>query len=191
MINPRNITRLLRDWAAGQDAAFERLIPLVQPELRRIAAGYLRRERPGHTLQATALVNETYLRLVDSGDVTWKDRAHFLAVAAKIMRRILVDHARARRAEKRGGPESLVSFDERSDSPEAGSTVDVLALHEVLDRLAIFDPRQARIVELRCFGGLKVNEIAEVMKISRVTVHREWSTAKAWLYRELSGTTDK
>jgi RNA polymerase sigma-70 factor (ECF subfamily) len=184
--DPKGLTKLLREWAAGQAGALDQLVPLMQPELRRIAAGYLKRERPGHTLQATALVNEAYVRIIDSGEVTWKDRAHFLAVAAKIMRRILVDHARARRARKRGGSESLLTFNEETDSPSDEQDVDVIALHEVLERLATFDPRQERIVELRCFGGMTVKEIGEVLKISPATVKREWTTAKAWLYRELN-----
>jgi len=178
------VTRILQDWGKGDQQALDRLMPLVYAELRSLARRYLRRERSDHTLQATALVHEAYLRLVDQSGVTWQNRAHFFGVAAQAMRRILVDHARRHHAAKRGGPAFKVSLDdvmiaatERSD--------DLLALDDALTRLAELDPRQGRIVELRLFSGLTVEETADALGISPATVKREWTSAKAWLTREV------
>ena len=182
---PGAITALLNDVTAGKRDAFDRLLPLVYDELRLRAARYLRRERPNHTLQATALVHESYLRLVDQREVRWQNRAHFFGVAAQAMRRILVDEARSRGRWKRGGGGRHVSLGQVE--PESkGRSVDLLALDEALRRLAVRDARQARVVELRYFGGLTVEEAAEVIGVSEVTVRREWTMAKAWLRRELS-----
>ena len=181
------ITQLFRQMSAapgGQQALLERLLPLVYRELRRQAAGYLRKERAGHTLQPTALVHEAYLRLIDQRDVRWENRAHFFGIAAQAMRRILVDHARGRRRVKRGGADQRVTLTEGALVVEQRS-VDVLDLDAALERLAALDPRQARVVELRYFGGLSVEETAEVLDISPATVKREWSMAKAWLSAEL------
>jgi RNA polymerase sigma factor (TIGR02999 family) len=173
------VTQLLREWSNGNQTARERLIPLVYDELRRVAHNYLRRERSGQMLQTTALVHEAYLRLVEIEKATWQDRAHFFAVAARIMRHILVDIARRRRIPQ-------VSLIEALDAAPA-PTRDLVALNDALDVLARRDPRKSRIVELRFFGGLSVDETAETLGISRRTVNREWEAAKAWLYRELSG----
>ena len=179
-----SVTRLLVDVRLGRRDALDRLLPLVHDELHRIAAGYMRRERADHTLQPTALVNEAYLRLVDQRDVEWRDRAHFLGVAAQLMRMILVDHARARRAAKRAGGER-VPLDE-TVLVGGERDVDLLALDEALERLAALDPRLGRVVELRYFGGLTTREAAEVLGISTATVEREWATARGWLRRELT-----
>ena len=181
------VTELLQQWSNGQEQALDRLLPQIHAELRKLAASYLRRERPSHTLQPTALVNEAFLKLVDQRAVKWQNRAHFFGIAAQAMRRILVDHARAHGAGKRGGGERRVSLD---DAPAIAGTidVDVLALDEALTRLAAIDPQQSRVVELRFFGGLTMDETAEVMQISPATVGREWRMAKAWLFAELSGT---
>ena len=181
-----NVTRLLAEWQQGKDpAALDRLLPLVYDELRRIARQRLRAERTGHTLQTAALVHEAYLRLVDQQGATIQNRAHFLAIAAQLMRQILVDHARRRRAGKRGGVAMTIPLDEGS-FPVGPPDVDLLALHESLDTLAAIDPRQSRIVELRFFAGLDVKEIAEAIEVSPATVRRDWAMAKAWLYRRLS-----
>jgi len=181
-----DVTALLKRWSAGDAAAFERLVPLVHAELRRLAHREMGRERAGHTLQTTALVNEAYLRLVDSSRVRWQDRAHFFAMSAQLMRRILVDHARARRARKRGGGARQVELDEALVvSPERGS--DLVALDDALQALAFVDARKAQVVELRYFGGLSANESAEALGVSPETVLRDWRLAKAWLLRELSG----
>jgi len=157
--------------------------------LRRIAAGYLRRERDGHTLQPTALVNEAYMRLVDQRDVTWQNRAHFLGIAAQVMRRILVDHARARLTAKRGGGVAPITLAGAAHGgAQETDDVDLLALHDALERLAALDPEQARLVELRYFGGLTIEETAEALGVSPATVKREWALARAWLRRELSGS---
>ena len=180
------ISHLLRQWAGGDVEARDELVPLVHLELRKRAAAYLRRERPNHTLQPTALVNEAYLRLVDAQDVAWQDRTHFLAVSARIMRHILVDHARARRYQKRGGDVSRVTFDEAlvvTNEP----TQDFVALDDALEALAKFDERKSRVVELRFFGGLTVEETASVVKVSPETVMRDWQLAKVWLQREMRG----
>lgn len=177
-----DVTRLLREWRGGDDHALERLMPLVYDELRRLAQHYLRSERPDHTLQATAIVNEAYLRLVDM-NVAWQDRAHFFAVAARLMRRLLVDHARAKhRAKREGGARiSWEDAEQVSSSPAA----DVLLLDQALEELAIFDRRKSEIVELHFFGGLTNEEVAEALSISRATVQRELRLAKAWLVHEM------
>jgi RNA polymerase sigma-70 factor, ECF subfamily len=184
-VAPENITELLLAWNQGDPRACERLMPVVYDELRRLARSHLRRERPNHTLQPTALVNEAYLRLVDQARVNWRDRAHFFGIAARLMRQILVNYAEARHAAKRGGAGerlSLSAAEPIAREPE----LDLTALDEALNRLEELDPPQARIVELRYFAGLTIEEIAEVMSISPATVKREWSTARAWLRRELS-----
>lgn len=175
---------LLAATTAGSPQATDRLMTLVYAELRRLAAHYLRGERPDHTLQPTALVNEAYLQLIDQKDRRWQNRAHFVGVAAQLMRRILVDHARAHRAAKRGGRDVKVPLDDAFIMSNERSE-ELLALDEALSRLATQDPQQSRIVELRFFGGLSVEEIAEVMAISTSTVKRDWSVARAWLYREI------
>jgi RNA polymerase sigma factor (TIGR02999 family) len=182
------VTGLLLKWGRGDEGALGRLIPLVHRELHQMARRQMAHEGAGHSLQATALVNEAYLRLIDAKTVTWHDRAHFLAVAARIMRRILVDHARARHAQKRGGNGSSVTFDEAlvvSDEP----IQDVSALDDALQALAVFDDRKSRVIELRFFGGLSVTETAAVLKVSPDTVVRDWRLAKAWLKREMRGDT--
>jgi RNA polymerase sigma factor (TIGR02999 family) len=182
--NP-GITDLLRAWGAGDQAALNRLAPLVQEELHRVAHRYMRDEGPGHTLQTTALVNEAFVRLVEGAAVDWKDRAHFFAVSAQTMRRILVDSARARVTEKRGGGRPQLSLDEALDGQPARAG-ELVELDEALDELAELDPRKVRVVELRFFGGLSVEETAEVLKVSAKTVLRDWNMARAWLSRELS-----
>ncbi len=184
-ISPGDVTTLLVQLKNGNRDAQSRLIPLVYAELRRLAGVYMRRERSGHTLQATALVHEAYLRLAGHEGISWQNRAHFFGVAANIMRRILVDHARAKQAKKRGGSGQKVSFDEavliQREAPQQ-----FLALDEALERLAKRDPRQSRIVELRFFGGLSDEETAEVLGISVRTVMRDWKVARAWLYQQLN-----
>ena len=177
-------TELLRAWSQGDGSAFERLVPLVYEELHRIARRYMRRERPDHTLQATSLVNEAYLRLIDIHRVEWRDRAHFLAVAAQTMRRILVESARNRRRQKRGGGAVHLNLDEVQELP-ASKGHDVVALSDALSALATFDARMSQVVELRFFAGLTVDETAEVLRVSPETVMRDWKTAKAWLLREI------
>ena len=179
------VTGLLVAWNQGDPLAVERLMPLVYAELREIAGRQFRRERAGHTLQPTAVVHEAYFRLVDQTRVTWKNRGHFLAIAAEAMRRILIDHARARAAEKRGGREARVTLDLEMASPEAADDIDLLALDEALVRLKALDELQARIVELRFFGGLSIEETAEAMETSPSSVKREFRSARAWLFREL------
>jgi RNA polymerase sigma factor (TIGR02999 family) len=180
----QEITQLLLAWGNGDHSALERLMPMVYEEMRKMARRYMNRQRPGHTLQTTALVNEAYLRLVDSSQVRWQNRAHFFAISAQLMRRILVDFARSRSNLKRGGGAQRVSIGEATEvSSTAG--VDLVALDDALKALSAFDPRQSQIVELRYFGGLSEEEIAEALKISTRTVRREWSQARAWLYREL------
>jgi RNA polymerase sigma factor (TIGR02999 family) len=178
------ITGLLKAWGHGDRAALDRLVPLISDELHRRAHNYMHGEPDGHTLQTTALVHEAWLRLVDAGGVDWQDRAHFFAVAATIMRRILVDSARARRAERRGGPLPRINLD---DAPEVGLANDreLVALDDALKVLARQDPRKVKVIELRYFGGLSVEETAEVLKISGQSVMRDWKLAKAWLFREL------
>ena len=180
------ITQLLVAWGEGRQDALDQLVPLVYAGLRRLAAGYMRHESPGHSLQPTALVHEAYVRLIDQRQVHWRNRAHFFGVAAGMMRRILVDHARARRADKRGGAWERVTL---VDDHVAGGAQDVgvLALHDSLERLAALNPRQERIVELRYFGGLTIQEAAEVVGVSEATAVRDWTIAKAWLRADLSG----
>jgi len=181
------VSGLLRAWGDGDRRALDQLTPIVYDELRRLASHYMRGERPGHSLQATALVNEAYMRLVDYKGMQWQNRAHFFAVSAQLMRRILVEHAR-RHNLKRGGGVQHVSLDETAIvGGDRGA--DLVALDDALDALARFDARKVQVVEMRFFGGLSVEETAEVLKVSSVTVMRDWSTAKAWLYRELSGGT--
>ena len=192
MISPlprEMVTRILLDDSTGDREAAQRLMPVVYDELRGIARQYLQRERRDHTLQATALVHEAYLRLVDQAETTWHDRARFFAVAAGIMRRILVDHARSHRAAKRGGGREKIQLDEElAPSPERD--VDLVALDDALKDLGRFDSRQSQIVELRFFGGLTVEEVAEVLEISPRTVKREWRLARAWLRREIARGED-
>ena len=179
------VTQILLNWRAGQSDAADRLMPLVYEELRRLARDYLRRERGDHTLQPTALVHEAYLRLVDDSRVNWQNRAHFYGIAAKLMRRILVDHARARNAEKRGGLVPKVPLDEARDLPP-DATNDLVALDAALQDLARTYPRKSEVVELKFFGGLQAEEIAEVLQVSPKTVLRDWQFAKLWLCRELA-----
>jgi RNA polymerase sigma-70 factor (ECF subfamily) len=181
------ITQLLRCWSKGDDGALAKLTPIVYNQLHRLARVYMRRERPGHSLQTTALLNEAYMRLVDYKRMQWQDRAHFFAVSAQLLRRILVDHAR-RHNLKRGGDVKHVSLDEAA-MVGGSRAANLVALDEAMKRLAKVDPRKEQVVEMRFFGGLSVDETAEVLKISAVTVMRDWSTAKAWLYRELAGGT--
>jgi RNA polymerase sigma factor (TIGR02999 family) len=182
-----DVTGLLLSWRQGDAAALDRLVPLVYDELRRVARRRLRGESPGHPLQSTALVHEVYLRLVNVDRMTVKNRSHFFAVAATLMRQILVDHARRQHADKRGGGATMVSLD--GVSPVTlPSSVDVLALDQALEALSSIDERQCRVVELRFFAGLNIDEAAEALGISPATVEREWALAKAWLYRELSAS---
>ena len=182
----QNITHLLREWSDGDQDALNRLTPLVYEELRQQAARYLRRERAGHTLQTTALINEAYLRLIDAKDVRWQSRAHFFAIAANLMRRVLVDHARRRDAEKRGGDHVRLTLDDAL-AVTASTDIDVLAIDDALNKLAHIDSQQALVVELRFFSGLSVEETATALGISAATVKRDWSVARAWLRREIGG----
>jgi RNA polymerase sigma factor (TIGR02999 family) len=182
--SPHDVTQILREWNGDERAAAERLIPLVYDELRRLARDYLRRERDDHTLQPTALVHEAYLRLVDDRSVAWQDRAHFYGIAARLMRRILVDHARAHNASKRGGLQQKVVLDDACGVTEGGAP-DLVALDGALENLARSYPRKSEVVELKFFGGLEAKEIAEVLQVSQKTVLRDWSFAKLWLAREL------
>jgi RNA polymerase sigma factor (TIGR02999 family) len=179
------VTQLLGDWSRGDTDALERLIPLVEPELHRLAHHYMSRERAGHTLQTTALINEAYLRLVDNSKPTWQNRNHFVAAAAQLMRRIMVDHARERLSLKRGGGAVRVTLDETAWVTDARSE-ELLALDEALANLAALDSRKSQVVELRYFGGLTAEETAGFLNLSLRTVEREWNMAKAWLYRALS-----
>jgi RNA polymerase sigma factor (TIGR02999 family) len=183
---PGEVTRLLLDWSKGDPAALERLMPVIYDELRRLARSFLRKERRGHLLQTTALVHEAYLRLIDQRQVHWQNRAHFFAISAQLMRRILVDHARRRAAAKRGGDPDPVTLTDFPELPLQRG-IDVLALDHALSKLAALDPRQSRIVELKCFGGLSSDETAEALELSPRTVRREWTIAKAWLYRQIYG----
>jgi len=183
---PHQITEMLIEWNAGSAEALENLLPLVERELRRIAANYMRKERPGHTLQTTALVNEAYLKLVDQREVHWQNRAHFFALASQLMRRILLDHARAQGRAKRGADAVHVDLSEVAVLAPKKSE-ELIALDEALTRLAEFDARKSRIVEMRFFGGLSVNEVAEVLGIAPVTVMLHWRLAKAWLQKEIRG----
>ena len=186
MPSPGPVTRLLLDWSDGDERARDEMLPLVYDELRRLAARYLLRERRDHTLQPTALVHEAYLRLVDQRQVNWKNRAQFVGLAAVMMRRILVNHARDRAAAKRGGDMQKVPLSD-ADEPGTPQDVDVIVLHEALDQLGAIDPRKSRIVELKFFGGLTTNEIAEVLQLSPATIERDWSFARAWLYDAIGG----
>jgi len=189
-ITTEQVTQLLIDWSNGDKAAVDKLIPLVYDELRRLARYYMRRERAGATLQTTALVNEAYMRLVDQKNVQWQNRAHFFAISAQLMRRILIDRARKRYNSKRGGDVRKVSLDQAA-IVSTGRSSDLVALDEALTDLEAIDQRKSKVVELRFFGGLNIEETAEVMSISPATVQREWSMAKAWLYREISQNTDR
>lgn len=185
-----NVTQLLVKWGDGDQQARDQLMPLVYSELRRLARNYLRKERPGHTLQPTALVNEAYLKLIDQKSARWQNRAHFYGVAAQLMRRILVDHARQHQAAKRGGSDqqrlSITSAGQLGGKKLATEPAfDLLALHEALEELTVMDPQQGRIVELKFFGGLSIEETAEVMGIGHATVERDWKMARAWLRRKL------
>ena len=184
---PQEITQLLLNWSKGDEAALNQLIPLVYPELRKLARRYMGRESPEHTLQTSALINEAYLRLVDQQVVEWQDRAHFFAVAAQVMRHILIDHARSHLYGKRGAGAQHVPLDDAAVVSQERAT-ELVALDGALTSLAKIDERKSKIVELRFFGGLSVEETAEAMKLSPVTVMREWRAAKAWLHREVSGS---
>ena len=183
--NSREITQMLRDWSGGSREALDELMPLVHDELRRQASRYLRGERPGHTLQTTALINEAYLKLVDQRQVDWQNRAHFYGIAAQAMKRILVDHARERNRQKRGGPGEDLPLDEARFAI-SGQDVDLVEVDEALSRLAVFDPQQASIVELKFFGGFSIDEIGDALQISAATVKREWTSAKTWLKLEMT-----
>jgi RNA polymerase sigma factor (TIGR02999 family) len=184
LVSPHRVTQLLQQWSHGDNAALAELIPLIYEELRRLAHHYMEGERPGHTLQTTALVNEAYLRLAGQTHPNWQSRAHFFAVAARAMRGILVNYAKSNQAQKRGGGAARIELDEAAIlSPEQSK--EIVDLHEALERLATLNSRKARVVELKYFGGLNHDEIAEVMKISTVTVRRDWMFAKTWLYDEL------
>jgi RNA polymerase sigma factor (TIGR02999 family) len=180
-----DITQLLLEWGGGDATALDQLMPVVYSELRKIARRFMRRQGPNNTLQTTELVNEAYLRLIDSSRVNWQNRTHFFAVSAQLMRRVLVDAARRRNSQKRGGGQVRVTLDDRLDIAEADGT-DVVALDEALKRLAELNPRHSRIVELRYFGGLTEDQVAELLEVSPRTVRRDWSLAKAFLFRELS-----
>ncbi len=185
--SPKDVTQLLLDWRDGNKEALDKLIPLVYDELRRLADHYLRRERPDHTLQATALVHEAYFRLVDQRNVDWQNRAHFFGIAAGLMRRILLEHARSHRAAKRGGDKQKLSLDEAMGLSKERD-VDLVSLDDALTSLEAIDPQKSRIVELRFFGGLTIEETAEVLGVSPITVNRAWRITKAWLLREIRKT---
>jgi RNA polymerase sigma factor (TIGR02999 family) len=194
---PDEVTRLLQRWSQGDEAALGRMLPLVYDELRRMAQRHLQRERDGHTLQRTGLVHEAYLRLAQQGPLQWQSRAHFFGWASTLMRHILIDHARSRQAAKRGGGAAVLSLDVMQDSPTgavepraAEDSIDLIAMDHALKRLEQLDPQQSRVVELRFFGGLSVVETAEALGISAATVKREWSTARAWLLREMGRLKD-
>ena len=185
--NPPEITVWLHEWSLGKERALEALMPIVYAELHRQATNYLRRERVGHTLQATALINEAYLKLIDQREVNWQNRAHFFGIAAQAMRRILVDHARSRHRDKRGGDAEHLPLEAAEFTTSKEGSVDLIALDEALTRLSELDQRQSRIVELRFFSGMSVEETAEALGVSKATVKNEWRTAKAWLFQELNG----
>lgn len=186
VVDSANITQMLREWGDGRVEALDDLLPCVYNELRRLAAAHLRRERPNHTLQTTALVHEAYMKLAGQRNVEWKNRGHFFAVAAQAMRRVLVDHAKARHRQKRGGPAEDLSIEDMLIAAADESNVDLIALDEALTRLAGVDRQQVRIVELRYFTGLSLEETAEALEISKATVARDWQMAKAWLHREMT-----
>jgi len=185
MTQTHELTQLLIDWSNGDRAALDKLMPLIDSELRRLAHRYMTRERAGHTLQTTALVNEAFLRLVNRKNLQWQNRAHFFGIAAQLMRTILVDHARSHASAKRGGGARKLELDEAMVVSQQKAS-EVIALDDALKQLALLDPQQSRIVELRFFGGLTVEQAAEVLQVSPATIKREWSTAKAWLYHELA-----
>ncbi len=186
LASPHRVTQLLTEWSHGDDAALAELTPLVYEELRHLAHHFMEGQRPDHTLQTTALVNEAYLRLADQTNSNWQSRAHFFAVAARAMRQILVSYARSQRSQKRGGGALKIELDEAAIlSPEQSK--EIVDLHEALERLGTLDSRKAQVVELKYFGGLNYDEMAEVLKISRVTVRRDWEFARLWLYTELHG----
>lgn len=185
MSSTHEVTELLTAWSGGDKAALDKLMPLIHQELRRIAHRYMSRERPGHTMQTTALVNEAYLKLVNREGVHWQNRAHFFAIASQLMRHILVDHARSHAYAKRGGGTQTISLDEAMVVSQERAA-EVVALDDVLKQLAEIDPQQSRIVELRFFGGLTIEETAVVLSLSPATIKREWTSAKAWLYHELA-----
>jgi RNA polymerase sigma factor (TIGR02999 family) len=183
-ISPHRVTQLLTEWSHGDDAALAELTPLVYEQLRRLAHHFMEGQRPDHTLQTTALVNEAYLRLADQTNPRWQNRAHFFAVAARAMRQILVSYARSQRSQKRGGGGARIELDEAAIvSPEQSK--EIVDLHEALERLAALDSRKAQVVELKYFGGLNYDEMAEVLNIARITVRRDWEFARTWLYTEL------
>jgi RNA polymerase sigma-70 factor, ECF subfamily len=184
--SPGTVTKLLRAWSDGDEGALERLTPLVEAELRRLARGYMGRERKDHTLEPTALVNEAFIRLIDARQIRWQDRAHFLGISARLMRRVLVDHARSRGYQKRGGGAEHITLDEALvASPEPD--MNLLALDRALEEMAAVDGRKSRVIELRFFGGLSVEETAQVLHVSSDTVKRDWRLGKLWLLRELKG----
>ena len=182
---PEEVSQLLQDWSNGDQAALDKVMPIVYQELHRLAHHYMRKERAGHTLQTTALVNEAYLRLADYKKMRWQSRSHFFAVAAQVMRRILVEQARSKNFVKRGGGAQRISLDETA-IVSAGRSAEVIAVDEALTDLESWDPRKGKIVELRFFGGLSIEETAEVLRVSPTTVQREWRSAKAWLHRAIS-----
>ena len=184
--NSHHITQLLKQWSSGNAEVLDDLMPLVYKELRRQAAGYLRRERADHTLQPTALINEAYLKLIDQREVKWQNRAHFFAIAAQAMRRILVDYARERHREKRGGAAENLPIEEALTIVSQEKSVDLVALDEALNKLARFDQRQAKVVELRYFSGLSIDETAKILDVSNATIRRDWNMAKAWLHQEIT-----
>lgn len=184
--NSHEITRMLHEWGGGNRDALDKLLPLIYDELHRQAAHYLRRERQDHTLQTTALINEAYLKLIDQREVNWESRTHFFAIAAQSMRRILIDYAKTKHRAKRGGGDIQITLDETVLGATDEKSIDLIALDEALNRLAAKDEQQARVVELRYFSGLNLEETAKVLKISRITAARDWAMAKAWLHRELT-----
>ncbi|HEY0051420.1 MAG TPA: sigma-70 family RNA polymerase sigma factor [Pyrinomonadaceae bacterium] len=184
--NSLQITQMLKKWSEGNQEVLDKLMPLVYEELRRQASRYLRRERANHTLQTTALIHEAYLKLIDQNQVEWQNRTHFFAIASQAMRRILVDYARERNRDKRGGAAENLPIEEAAFVVSPGKNIDLVALDEALNRLAEFDERQARVVELRYFSGLSIDETADVLGISNVTVRRDWNMAKAWLHQQIS-----
>jgi RNA polymerase sigma factor (TIGR02999 family) len=183
--NSRQITRLLHEWKRGKKEAFDKLFPFIYEELHRRASGYLKNERAGHTLQTTALVNEAYLKLVDKSEIDYEDRNHFFAIAANAMRRILVDYARTKKRDKRGGKEENLPLDEARFVASNEKPIDLVALDEALNELAEFDERQAKVVELKYFVGMTFDEAAEVLGVSNATVRRDWDMAKAWLFQKI------
>lgn len=187
MENNPQITQFLKQWSDGNREALDKLMPLVYAELHRQASRFLKKERVGHTLQTTGLINEAYLKLINQNEVEWQNRAHFFAIAAQAMRRILIDYARERKREKRGGAAENLPIEEALTIASPEKSIDLIWLDEALNELAKFDERQARVVELRYFSGLSIEETAEVLGVSNVTVRRDWNLAKAWLYQQMAG----